>query len=145
MEQTSGPPGPVLGLDLGDARIGVALSDPDRRVAIPLGTVKTGSPPGELRSIADIAAEHGVTAVVVGLPVMMSGERGERAQRAVAFARALEDVLTESVEMQDERLSTVEAERRLRSSGVRTKARRAVVDKTAATVILQSWLDARAG
>jgi putative Holliday junction resolvase len=145
MDQTSGPLGPVLGLDLGEARIGVALSDPDRRVAIPLGTVKTGSPPGELRAIADIAAEHGVTAVVVGLPVSMSGDRGDRAQRAAAFARALEDVLAVSVEMQDERLSTVEAERRLRSSGVRTRARRSVIDQTAATVILQSWLDARAG
>jgi len=145
MEQTSGPPGPVLGLDLGDARIGVALSDPERKMAIPLGTVTTGSPPGELRAIADIVAEHAVTAVVVGLPVSMSGERGERAQRAAAFARALEAVLPVSVEMQDERLSTVEAERRLRSSGVRMRARRAVVDQTAATVILQSWLDASAG
>ena len=145
MDRSSGPPGRVLGLDLGEARIGVALSDPDRRVAIPLGTVKTGSPPGELKAIANLTAEHDVTTVVVGLPMSMSGERGDRAQRATAFARALEDVIAVPVEMQDERLSTVEAERRLRSSGVPVRGRRAIIDQTAATVILQSWLDARAG
>ena len=143
MDRPSEAPGPVLGLDLGDARIGVALSDPRRTVAFPLGTVKTGSPPGELRAIADLVVEHGVTTVVVGLPVSMSGERGSRAQQATAFARALADAVAVPVEMQDERLSTVEAERRLRSSGVSARRGRAVVDQAAAAVILQAWLDTR--
>ena len=145
MGQTTRSPGPALGLDLGEARIGVALSDPDRRIAIPFGTVKTGSPPGELVAVADLVREHGVTVVVVGLPVSMSGERGARAEQAAAFAQALREVVDVAVEMQDERLSTVEAERRLRSSGVTGQDRRAVVDRAAAAIILQSWLDAAPG
>lgn len=145
MNQTTDDLGPALGLDLGEARIGVAVSDPDRRVAIPLGTVTVGSPPGELIAIADLVGEHGATVVVVGLPMSMSGERGARAQHAAAFAEALRGVIAVPVELQDERLSTVEAERSLRSAGVLGRRRRAVVDRAAAAVILQSWLDARGG
>jgi putative Holliday junction resolvase len=145
MTQTSTPPGPALGLDLGEARIGIALSDPDRRVAIPLGTVTVGSPPGDLLAIGELVAEHGVTVVVVGIPMSMSGERGPRAQHAAAFAQALRGAVAVPVELQDERLSTVEAERSLRSAGVLGRRRRAVVDRAAAAVILQSWLDSRGG
>ncbi len=142
MSKTTGPQGPALGLDLGDARIGVAISDPARRVAIPLGTVKVGAPPGEVRAIADLVREHDVTVVVVGLPLSMSGEAGSRARRTEAFADALRDAVPVGVELQDERLSTVEAERVLRSAGVTGRGRRAVVDRTAAALILQAWLDA---
>src|SRR5206468_2725987 len=84
--------GRVLGLDLGDVRIGVAISDPERRLAVPLGTVHTGAP-ADLKAVAALVREHDVTAVVVGLPLRMSGETGTRAVHAKGFADALGSVL----------------------------------------------------
>ena len=140
MGQTTRP-GRVIGLDLGDARIGVAISDDDRRLAVPLGTVHTGAP-ADLKAIAEIMREHNVSLVVVGLPRSMSGEEGSRASHARSFADALAAFAGTRVEMQDERLSTVEAERALREAGVSGVERRRVVDRSAAVVILQAWLDA---
>ena len=134
--------GPVLGLDLGDARIGVAISDPERRVAVPLGTVQVGRPPGELRALGSIVRERGVTLVVIGHPLSMRGARGPRATHAETFAEAFGAFADVPVELQDERLSTVEAERALAAAGARGRERRRVVDASAATVILQAWLDA---
>jgi putative Holliday junction resolvase len=142
MGQTS--MGRVLGLDLGDARVGVAISDPDRRLAVPLGTVRTGAP-DDLKAIAKLVREHDVTLVVLGLPLTMAGERGTRARHAEGFADALRSVLEVPVVLQDERLSTVEAERALREAGATGRERRRRVDRSAATVILQSYLDANAG
>jgi putative Holliday junction resolvase len=133
--------GPVLGLDLGDARIGVAASDPERRVAVPVGTVHVGQPPGELKAIAALAQERGATLIVIGLPLSLRGERGESAAHAESFADALGGVVDVPVEMHDERLSTVEAERALAAAGTRGRERRRVVDASAAAVILQAWLD----
>lgn len=140
MNQTPRP-GRVLGLDLGDARIGVAISDDDRRLAVPLGTIHTGAP-ADLKAIASMVKEHEATVVILGLPVSLSGERGPAAVKAQAFADALHSVLTIPVELQDERFSTVEAERLLRAAGVTGRERRKVVDGSAATIILQAWLDA---
>jgi putative Holliday junction resolvase len=137
-----GPAGRVLGLDLGDARVGVAISDPERRVAVPHGTIRTGQPPGELKAVAALVGELDVTAVVVGHPRSMSGASGPRAQQAEAFAEALRAIVGVPVELQDERLSTAEAERSLREAGVSGRRRRQVVDESAATVILGAWLDA---
>lgn len=137
-------PGPVLGLDLGDARIGIAISDPEGRVAVPIGTVHVGQPPGELRAIAELVRTHGVRTVVVGLPLLLSGASGASAEHARAFAETLDQVIDVPVVLQDERLSTVEAERALRTAGARGTARRRAVDRSAATVILQAYLDARA-
>jgi putative Holliday junction resolvase len=134
--------GPVLGVDLGDARIGIAVSDPERRVAVPVGTVRVGQPPGELRAVADLVRERGATLVVVGHPLSMTGDRGGRAVHAEAFAEALRAAVGVPVELHDERLSTVEAERALAAAGIRGRERRAAVDASAATVVLQSWLDA---
>jgi putative Holliday junction resolvase len=134
--------GRVLGLDLGDARIGVAISDPDRRLAVPLGTVRTGAP-ADVRAIAALVAEHEVTLVVVGHPLLLSGEAGERAHHAERFAGALGGSLAIPVVLQDERLSTKEAERALRAAGRSAREARRSVDETAATVILQAFLDAR--
>lgn len=136
------PAGRVLGLDLGDARIGVALSDPERRLAVSVGTIHVGQPPGELKAVAALVAEHEVSLVVLGLPLSLSGDAGARAHHARQFADALRAVLDVPVELQDERLSTAEAERALRDAGVKGRARRAVIDRTAAAVILQAWLDA---
>ncbi len=143
MGQTSNPPaaGRVLGLDLGDARIGVAVSDPDRRLAVPHGTIRVGQPPGELRAVAALVEELDIGVVVVGLPLSLSGEDGPAADHARGFTDALRAAVPVPVSLHDERLSTVEAEARLRSAGIKGQDRRRVVDQTAATVILQSWLD----
>ena len=134
--------GRVLGLDLGEARIGVAISDDDRRLAVPLGTVRTGAP-ADVKAIAAIAKEQGITEVVVGMPLQLSGRAGDAAEHARTFAEVLRQALGLPVSLQDERLSTVEAERGLAAAGVRGRERRRVVDQAAATVILQAYLDRR--
>ena len=133
----------MIGLDLGDARIGVAISDPERRLAVPVGTVHVGQPPGELLAVAALVRERGATMIVLGLPLSLRGERGESAAHAESFAEALRAVVGIPVELHDERLSTVEAERALAAAGTRGRERRRVVDASAAAVILQSWLDGR--
>ena len=141
MDEPVGEPGRVLGLDLGDARIGVAISDDRRRIAVPLGTVRTGAP-ADVKAIADLVHGHGVTLVVIGHPLHLSGEAGERAHHAERFAEALDAFLDVPVLLQDERLSSVEADRALREAGASGRERRRTVDRSAATVILQAWLDA---
>jgi putative Holliday junction resolvase len=132
--------GRVLGLDLGDVRIGVAISDERRRLAVPLGTVHTGAP-ADLKAIASLVREHGVTLVVVGHPLLLSGEAGVRARHAEAFADALRGFLGIGVVLHDERLTTVEADRALRAAGADGRRRRRVVDRSAATILLQAYLD----
>ena len=132
--------GRVLGLDLGDVRIGVAISDPDRRLAVPFGTVRTGAP-ADLKAIAELVREHEVRLVVVGHPLMLSGRAGTRARHAEEFVAALRQVLSVPVELHDERLSTVEADKALREAGAGSRDRRAAVDRSAAAVVLQSYLD----
>lgn len=132
--------GRVLGLDLGDVRIGVAISDERRRLAVPLGTVHTGAP-ADLKAIASLIREHGVTLVVVGHPLLLSGEAGVRARHAEAFAEALRGFLGIEVVLHDERLTTVEADRALREAGAGGRRRRRVVDRSAATILLQAYLD----
>ncbi|HET6776633.1 MAG TPA: Holliday junction resolvase RuvX [Actinomycetota bacterium] len=132
--------GRILGLDLGDVRIGVAISDPGRHVAVPMGTVHTGAP-ADLKAIAKLVREHEVTQVVVGHPLKMSGAPGTRAHHAEEFVAALRQVLPVPVVLQDERLSTVQADRALREAGAGGRDRRRAVDRSAAAVILQSYLD----
>jgi putative pre-16S rRNA nuclease len=136
--------GRVLGLDLGDARIGVAISDPEGRLAVPLGTVPTGAPQ-DLKAIAKLVTENDVSAIVVGHPISMSGAAGPRARQAEEFAGALRSFLDIPVELHDERLSTVEADRALREAGASGRERRRAVDRSAAAIILQAWLDRRRG
>jgi len=133
-------PGRALGLDLGAARIGVAISDERRRVAVPYGTVPAGAPQ-DLKAVVALVAEHGVAVVVVGYPIGLSGEPGAAARAAETFAGALRQVLGVPVELHDERLTTVEAERGLRAAGARGAARRRAVDASAATIMLQAYLD----
>jgi putative Holliday junction resolvase len=133
--------GRVLGLDLGDARIGVAISDPERRLAVPLGTIHVGQPPGELKAVTALVADNGVSLVVVGHPLLLSGARGASAAHAEEFAEALRAIVPAPVVLHDERLSTVEADRALREAGAGGRERRRAVDRSAATVILQSFLD----
>lgn len=135
----------VLGLDLGSRRIGVAVSDRSGAVANPLTVIqRTGSRRRDHEQITALAAVEEVELVVVGLPRSLSGADGPAARGARDEAEALASVCAVPVECWDERFSTVTAERALRSGGVRGRARREVIDKVAAAVILQSWLDARA-
>lgn len=129
-----------LGLDPGDARIGVARSDPSGFLATPLETVRRGQ--GDLRRLKRLAAEHEAAEVVVGLPRSLSGREGPAAAKTRAWARMLARALAPlPVRLVDERLTTISAEAMLRDRGVKGRARRAVVDQAAAVVILQHALD----
>jgi putative Holliday junction resolvase len=135
----------VLGLDLGSRRVGVAVSDAGRTVATPIEVVsRVGDRSREHRTIADLVAEWEVGLVVVGLPLALSGGRGAAAEGVLEEVAALRAALSVPVETYDERLTTVTAERSLMQQRMRADARRRVVDKVAAAVILQGWLDAQA-
>jgi len=134
------PEGRVLGLDLGDVRTGVAISDADRRLALPFGHIKAGAPQ-DLKAIVEIVNENDVTDVVVGHPLSLSGKPGPMARMAEEFAEALGSTLSIPVHLHDERLSTVEASRALKDAGASNRRSRGAVDASAATVVLQAWLD----
>ncbi|MGH2740125.1 MAG: Holliday junction resolvase RuvX [Actinomycetota bacterium] len=133
--------GRVLALDVGEARIGVAVSDPDRRVAVPAGAIRVVGGPQDLRAVAAIVREQEATEVVVGHPLTLSGDRGPAARRAEEFADGLRAFLEVPIRLHDERLTTVEAERDLRDAGVTGPERRRVIDQAAATLILRGYLD----
>jgi putative Holliday junction resolvase len=130
-----------LGVDLGRVRIGLALADDVLRTARPLRTVSRRSDAETLAEIVRAAGEYEVDRAVLGLPLNMDGTEGDAARRARAFAPKLEAALGVPVELFDERLSTFEAEARLRDQGFSAKDRRSRVDAEAAAVILQGWLD----
>ncbi|MFX4263203.1 Holliday junction resolvase RuvX [Pelotomaculum propionicicum] len=133
----------VLGLDLGDKRIGVALSDPMGWTAQGLDVITGGGgSKGDIRRIREIALKHEVEKVVVGLPLNMDGSTGPRAEKARDFAGRLARALDLPVELWDERLTTVEAERLLIEADMKRNKRRQVIDKMAAVLILQNYLDA---
>lgn len=130
-----------MGLDVGQKNIGVALSDPDGRLAYSRGTIKRGKLARDLDEIARIVEEEGVERVVVGLPRSLSGALGPQAERVQRFGRALERRLSVPIVYWDERLTTVAAQRGLREAGVPSRRAREVVDAVAATLILQGYLD----
>ncbi len=129
-----------LGVDPGSKRVGLAASDEDGRIALPHGTLEGG--PAVAREIAGICRELAIAEVVVGLPLMLDGTEGSACARARKLATAIETATALPVVLWDERLTTVVAERALREQSVRGKAKRAVVDQAAATLLLQSYLDA---
>jgi putative Holliday junction resolvase len=133
-----------LGLDLGSKRIGVALCDPDERVATPLTVVeRSKSRAHDHANIAKLVAEYEVEAVVVGLPLNMSGKVTAAAQSAKEETEQLRAALGIPVHLHDERLTTVTADRSLMEMEMKADARRRVVDKVAAAVMLQAYLDHR--
>jgi putative Holliday junction resolvase len=135
----------VLALDLGSKRIGVAVSDPTESIASPDRVIeRTGSKARDRKAIADAVAEWEAELVVVGLPLSLSGAEGPAARSAREEVAALEAVLPVPVIVYDERLTTVTASRTLIQAKMTADARRRVIDKVAAAVILQSWLDERA-
>ena len=130
----------VLGLDLGSRRIGVAVSSGS--LATPHSVLeRTTDQEEDHAAIAALVDELGADRVVVGLPLSLDGKMGPAARAAADEAKALGDVLAVPVETYDERLTTVTADRSLSSLGLSGQARRRVVDKVAAAVILQAWLD----
>ncbi len=136
--------GRVLGVDLGERRIGLAVSDPSATVASPHSVLtRTGSAARDYRAVVEIAHEILATHIVVGLPRSLSGAEGPAARGVRREVEALRGVAGAElvVELHDERFSTVIAERALVGAGVRRRARRAVVDKVAAAVMLQSYLE----
>lgn len=135
----------ALGLDLGARRIGVAVSDRSGTVATPLVVLqRTGDRAEDHRRIAALVAEEEAEVVVVGLPLSLDGSIGPAARAALAEAADLATVVAVPVETFDERLTTVTADRALMELRMRAEARRRLVDKVAAAVMLQSWLDGRA-
>ena len=138
----------ALGIDYGEARIGVAVTDDLGMMAHPVETVSNKDPnrPATER-IAEIATERKVTHLIIGLPLRMDGSEGTAAEKVRKFVEKLRPALAPSIVIEevDERLSTVEAQRQLHASGKTAKSSKPVIDQAAAVVILQDWLDARAG
>lgn len=136
--------GRVLALDLGRARIGVALSDPMGWTAQPLQVLERTGPRKDLAGIVAIAEQHEVRTILVGWPLRLSGEEGSAAQEAREFAGRVERRLPAvKVDLWDERLTTRQAERTMIAGGARRKRRRKSIDALAAALILQSYLDTR--
>lgn len=134
-------PGVRIGVDVGSARVGVAVSDPEGRIAVPRETLRRGR--GDLDRLAAMVADEPAIEVVVGWPRSLSGAAGRAAETASRYARALaRRVAPVPVILCDERLSTVAATREMRGAGVDSRRGRAVVDQAAAAIILQSALDA---
>ncbi len=134
----------VLGVDLGSKRIGIAVSDRSGTIASPLTVVqRSGSTARDHHAIAKLVLEEEAEAVVVGLPLNMDGSMGPAAKAAVTEAKALATVVNVPVHTSDERRTTVTADRVMIEAGMDAKARRKVVDKVAAAVLLQHWLDGR--
>jgi putative Holliday junction resolvase len=147
----------ILGLDVGERRIGVAAADTEMRVALPVGAVERSDPEADAAAIARLMEEQKAEALVLGLPISLNGSLGPQAQSVRAFGDQLAARLRLPVEYWDERLSTVEAQRRLappagrgrqKRGGRSTKGRQAPrgrLDAVAAAIILQSYLDRLAG
>jgi putative Holliday junction resolvase len=132
-----------LALDVGERRIGVALSDETATLATGLDTLTRVGPRKDARAVADLVRRHGAAAVVVGLPLNMDGTAGTQAGKVRAFVDGLKRHIGVPVIERDERLTTVEAHEILRKSGVAWSQRAALLDKVSAVVILQEYLDQR--
>lgn len=139
LRETSGR---VLGVDFGDTRTGLAVSDARRFLSTGLGTVSPGGIEKTAAKVAEVAVEQQVSAIVVGLPRNMDGSEGFRAERCREFAALLREKLPEvSVAMIDERLTTVSASRYLNETNTRGSRRKQVIDTLSAEIILQNALD----
>ncbi len=144
--EPSAPPIPrILAFDVGDRRIGVAVSDPLGYTAQPLFTLHRTNPRAELKAVARVLRKHAATEAVVGNPLHMSGDQSPQAAKAQAFAQQLRADFGLTVHLWDERLSTTQAHRHLDAAGhAPGRDRRPIIDQLAAVLILQSFLDARA-
>jgi putative Holliday junction resolvase len=133
--------GALIGLDLGTKTIGVAASDPDRRIATAVETIVRKAFTADAQRLLALAAERAAVGFVLGLPINMDGSEGPRAQSTRAFARNLAKLTELPIALWDERLSTVAVERELIAADVSRAKRAAVIDQHAAMFILQGALD----
>ena len=131
----------VLGLDIGERRIGVALSDPEGIIAIALTVIDRKSADAALKQLIDLTHEHEVERIVIGLPRSLDGSLGKQAQAVQTFAESLVRCTELPVVTWDERLSTVAAERMMIEAGVKRDKRKKRLDSEAAAFILQGYLD----
>lgn len=136
--------GRTCALDLGAVRVGVAVDDELGSMAHPRGTLDGRDRKALLAAVRELAEREDVVRFVVGLPLEMRGTEGVAARGARAIAQQIADATGRQVELWDERLTTVQAQRSLAASEVRGKKAKARIDEAAACAILQSWLDARA-
>ena len=141
IERIAETKGKLLGVDFGDTRTGIAVSDPSRLLASGIGYVSPGGIEKCADAVAEIAREQGVAAIVVGLPVNMDGSEGGRAARCRKFAFMLSERTGLVVGMFDERMTTMTASRYLNETNTRGKKRKTVIDTLSAQIILQNCLD----
>jgi len=133
--------GCLLALDVGEKRVGVAISDATQTLARPLMAIKRASKREDFEAIAQLIATYAVECVIIGMPWTMRGEEGPQARRVRRYAEALSATIDTPLAFQDERLSTVEAEQRLSMSSKRRSRDKGEIDAAAAAVILQDYLD----
>ncbi len=133
----------IMALDVGSRTIGVACSDALYITAQGIETIRRTSYKKDFQRIAELIREYEVDTIVVGMPKNMNGTKGERAEKTEAFVEKMQEVISTPVVFWDERLSTVMAEKSLIAADVSRKKRKEVIDKMAAVVILQGYLDSR--
>ncbi len=133
--------GKLLGVDFGDKRTGLAVSNDGQTIASGVNQISVGGMQKTAEAVARIAAERGVVGIVVGLPVNMDGSHGPRAQHAEKFGRILGGLVTVPVAMLDERMTTMAASRYLNETDTRGQKRKSVIDTLSAEIILQNALD----
>ncbi len=138
----SSEPGRVLALDVGERRIGVALSDPTRTLASPLTTIRAVPRSTALKRILTLIRDYEVTALVIGLPLTMNGDVGPQATQVQQFVNELRPLIDIPIFFVDERLTTVAAERMMIDLKIKPEQRRVRIDEVAASIILQDFLDA---
>jgi len=134
----------LIGLDIGEKRIGVAVSDPLNITAQSIGRIDRKNIESDIRKIKEIINEYGAEKIIVGLPLNMNGTRGKSAEAAEGFAAALKKEISAGVEMYDERLTTMQGERMLIEADVSRKKRRQNIDKISAQLILQNYMERNA-
>jgi putative Holliday junction resolvase len=133
-----------MALDVGDVRIGVALSDPLGIIAQPHSVIAVKSPRADVDAIQNLIRDTETKCLVVGIPLNQEGKPGPQAEKVLAFVELLKKALSVEIVLQDERFSTAAAQRELIAAGVRRKARKGIIDKAAAQRILETFLDRRA-
>ncbi len=133
----------ILGLDIGDKKIGVSLSDPSQVLASPLSTIIREQDSKAIDEIAALTKKYGAKQIIIGLPYSLSGAIGKQAAKVLSFKERIAEAVNVEIIMQDERLSSVSANQKLREAGKRGSKLKNEMDAAAATVILQSFLDER--
>ena len=134
--------GKYLGIDFGEKRVGIAVSDLDKAIVFPRDYLEYKNLPSLIKSVGDLCAEEQVVKVIIGLPIEMDGTWGEKAKKVLQFGEKLKKQLPSvGIEYFDERLTTLGASRMLRGQGVKAKEQRKGIDSVSATIILQNYLN----